>query len=43
MNELAGGDFVRIKLLSSSQIEQFCPDARKISRSAVGQPHRELL
>jgi hypothetical protein len=43
MDEIAGGDSVRIKLLSSSETEQFSPDERKMSQSAAGPPHRELL
>jgi hypothetical protein len=43
MDEIAGGDLVRIKLLSSSEIEQFFPDERKMSRFSAGPPHRELL
>ncbi|MGH6899297.1 MAG: hypothetical protein ACREJ5_22560 [Geminicoccaceae bacterium] len=43
MDEIAGGDLVRITLLSSSEIEQFLPGELKMSRSAAGPPHRGLL
>jgi hypothetical protein len=42
MDEIAGGDLVRIKLRSYSEMEQFSPDERQLSRSAAGPP-RELL
>jgi hypothetical protein len=43
MDEIAGGDLFLIKLLSLFEIEQFSPDERRMSRSAAGPSHPELL
>jgi hypothetical protein len=43
MDQIAGGDRRPDQAALIIEIERFSPDERKLSRSATGPPHRELL